>query len=168
MQPRLRPDSCRTRPRGKPGPCPRGGFTLIELLIVVAIAAVLVSIALPYFAQAKDKENVRTAINDIKQIELAIAKFEASNARLPDSLAEVGMDGLRDPWGHPYAYLPFDADTQKSDKRKDKNLNPVNSDYDLYSAGKDGDSQRNFTAQNSRDDVVRGRNGGFVGLAAEF
>jgi general secretion pathway protein G len=45
---------------------------------------------------------------------------------------------------------------------------PVNSDYDLYSMGKDEDSQAAFTAQVSRDDVVRANDGNFFGLAIKY
>ena len=52
--------------------------------------------------------------------------------------------------------------------RKDKNLVPVNTDYDLYSMGEDGRSVGPFTAKASRDDIVRANDGGFVGLAADY
>ncbi|MFQ5988854.1 MAG: hypothetical protein ACE5K9_02950 [Candidatus Methylomirabilales bacterium] len=52
--------------------------------------------------------------------------------------------------------------------RKDQFLVPLNSDYDLYSKGKDGQSQPPLTAQARRDDIVRANDGGFVGLAPEY
>jgi general secretion pathway protein G len=52
--------------------------------------------------------------------------------------------------------------------RKDRFLVPVNSDYDLYSMGKDGQSQAPFTAKASRDDIVRASDGQYVGLAEDF
>jgi general secretion pathway protein G len=52
--------------------------------------------------------------------------------------------------------------------RKDRFLHPINSDYDLYSMGKDGESVEPLTAQKSHDDVIRANDGGFVGLAVEF
>lgn len=45
---------------------------------------------------------------------------------------------------------------------------PINSDYDLYSKGKDGKSQKPLTAAASRDDIVRAGNGAFVGLASDY
>ena len=45
---------------------------------------------------------------------------------------------------------------------------PVNSDYDLYSMGRDGKSNAPFTAKMSRDDIVRANDGQFVGLASEY
>ncbi len=55
-----------------------------------------------------------------------------------------------------------------SQPRKDRFLHPINSDYDLYSMGKDGESVEPLTAQKSHDDVIRANDGSFVGLAVEF
>lgn len=52
--------------------------------------------------------------------------------------------------------------------RKDRFLVPINSDYDLYSKGRDGESVAPLTAQKSHDDVVRANDGAFVGLAVNF
>jgi general secretion pathway protein G len=45
---------------------------------------------------------------------------------------------------------------------------PINTDFDLYSKGADGDSVAALTAAKSRDDVVRAANGAFIGLASHF
>ncbi len=45
---------------------------------------------------------------------------------------------------------------------------PINSQFDLYSRGRDGASQPPLTAGPSLDDVVLANDGGFVGLAAEY
>ena len=52
--------------------------------------------------------------------------------------------------------------------RKDKKLAPLNSDYDLYSLGKDGDSKPPLVTPVSRDDIVRARDGQFIGMAKDF
>ena len=52
--------------------------------------------------------------------------------------------------------------------RKDHNLVPVNSDFDLYSMGKDEATNSTFTAKVSEDDIVRANNGGYVGLVSEY
>ncbi len=39
---------------------------------------------------------------------------------------------------------------------------PVNTDYDLYSMGPDGDSAEKLTSPENQDDIIRGRNGDFV------
>jgi general secretion pathway protein G len=52
--------------------------------------------------------------------------------------------------------------------RKDRFLVPINTDFDLYSVGRDGESVPSLTAAKSRDDVVRAANGAFIGLASRF
>jgi general secretion pathway protein G len=52
--------------------------------------------------------------------------------------------------------------------RKDRNLVPINSEFDLYSKGKDGDSRPPLPAKPSRDDVLIARDGAYVGLAKDF
>jgi general secretion pathway protein G len=46
--------------------------------------------------------------------------------------------------------------------------NPVNTDYDLFSMGKDGKYQKSFKDKTSRDDVVRAYEGRYVGLVSEL
>ena len=75
---------------------------------------------------------------------------------------------MRDPWGNADQYLSHDDVKGKGNFRKDKNIVPINSDYDLYSMGPDGDSVPPLTATPSRDDIVRANNGRFVGIAADY
>jgi len=52
--------------------------------------------------------------------------------------------------------------------RKGHGRVPLNSDYDLYSKGNDGNSKAPLSAAVSQDDVLRANNGGFIGLASTF
>ncbi len=52
--------------------------------------------------------------------------------------------------------------------RRDRNLVPLNSRFDLYSMGKDGESRPPITAQVSWDDIIRANDGSFVGLASNY
>lgn len=52
--------------------------------------------------------------------------------------------------------------------RKDRFLVPINSDFDLYSMGKDRETVAPLTAKKSHDDIVRANDGAFVGLASDF
>ena len=143
---------------------------LIELMMAVAIIAILGSIAVPSYSLIMDKVDNAQAAVDIKSIEQAIERFYVQNTRYPDGLGEIGFNSLPDPWGNTYQYLRIDgADIKgKGLFRKDKALNPVNSDYDLYSMGKDGQTKLPFTAKASKDDVVRANNGRFIGLAEDY
>jgi general secretion pathway protein G len=144
------------------------GFTLIEIIIAVAILGVLVAIAIPNFISYRYRAQVAAAISEIKLIEKAIAIHVADGNDLPDSLSDIGKDQIIDPWGNPYRYLRLDGGTTpgiNGKRRKDKNANPVNSDYDPYSMGRDGQTTAQFTAKKARDDVVRANDGTYYGLA---
>ncbi len=52
--------------------------------------------------------------------------------------------------------------------RKDHFLVPLNSDYDLYSVGKDGESRAPLSVPVSADDVIRANDGAYIGLAANY
>jgi general secretion pathway protein G len=55
-----------------------------------------------------------------------------------------------------------------SEVRKDHKLNPINTNYDLYSMGKDGVTKMQITQKDSVDDIIVAGDGGFVGLASDF
>ncbi len=75
---------------------------------------------------------------------------------------------MLDPWGQAYRYFNIMTAKGKGNLRKDKALNPINSDFDLYSMGKDGDSKLPLTPKVSHDDIIRARDGKFIGLASDF
>jgi len=143
-------------------------FTVIELMIAVAIVAVIATIAVPSYSGHIDRAKVTQAQGDIVRIERAIDQFSADKRALPDALSDLGQGEFLDPWGNPYQYQNLSDSSAKDKARQNESPVPINSDYDLYSTGQDGQSALRLTVKSSRDDVVRGRNGGFVGLAAEF
>ena len=145
-----------------------GGYSLIELMIAIAILSIIAAIAVPSYRAMVYNAQIVSAMADIKQISTDITAYRMSNRRLPASLQDIGMDGKLDPWGRPYEYLVMASAKGKKGFRKDKNLHPLNSDYDLYSCGRDGNSIPPLTAQQSRDDIVRANNGGFIGLATNY
>jgi general secretion pathway protein G len=52
--------------------------------------------------------------------------------------------------------------------RRDRNMLPLNSDFDLFSIGPDRQSMPSITALVSLDDVIRADDGGFFGLAKDY
>jgi general secretion pathway protein G len=146
----------------------RAGFTIIELLLVLALIGTLSAITIPIYSHALNKARVTRAMGDIKSISVTIATRQIETGAYPASLAEVGDDQMLDPWGHPYQYLNLSDASDHGGARKDKNLVPLNSDFDLYSMGPDGASVSALTAKASRDDIVRANNGAFIGLAADY
>jgi general secretion pathway protein G len=146
------------------------GLTIVELVIVFAIIGVLSVIAIPIYGSYVDRQNKRTAINDLALLQSDIAHFTTEFKELPNDLNGIAPPGLVDPWGNPYEYLNLQSGDPgvNGQARKDKNLVPINSDYDLYSKGKDGETTPALTAQKSLDDIVRANDGAFVGLAANY
>ncbi len=146
---------------------PLGGFTLIEVLLVLAIVGILFTLAAGGYADYQRALRDRQAIVDMRVLETRLQQYYADSIRFPESLDDIG-GAPEDPWGNPYQYLNIQTVKGKGKVRKDKNLVPLNSDYDLYSMGEDGKTATPLTAKASRDDIVRAGNGGFIGLAADY
>jgi general secretion pathway protein G len=147
------------------------GFTLMEILIAIAILGIAAAIAIPNFISYREKSRISEAISEMKNIEKAIIDYMLENDQeLPDRLEDINCDQITDPWGRPYQYLRLAGNTDKGIKgtrRRDKNANPVNSDFDLYSMGPDGETAAQFTAKKGRDDIVRANDGAYYGVAGD-
>jgi general secretion pathway protein G len=160
---------CRRR-NSSPAPAGLEGFTLVELLTAVAIIGILSAIAIPAYSSYCDKAQIARTIAEIHMLETSIVAYTINSNRQPDALSDIGYGNLLDPWGHAYRYLNIADGNIKGNGpfRKDRFLNPLNSDFDLYSIGADGQSKLPLTTKVSQDDIVRANNGGFVGLASDF
>lgn len=143
------------------------GFTIVELMIALAIVGLLAMIAVPTYQNYVERVEASDTVKDLITIQLAIDDFELTFGNLPNSLADIGMNNMEDPWGNLYVYANHAA-IPPGFRRKDHSLVPINSDYDLYSTGEDGASAPPLTANSSKDDIVRGRDGGFIGKATEY
>lgn len=154
------------RSRGEPRP--PGGFTLIELLVAVAVLAVLAAMAVPKLRDSIERARVVQAVGDLRVLETDVMAYAAENGgELPESLADVGRGDMTDPWGRRYRYLPLD-DVPSGKARKDRFLVPLNSDFDLYSVGADGETRLALTAESAQDDVIRANDGSYLGLASRY
>jgi general secretion pathway protein G len=149
-----------------------GAFTLLEVAIVIGIVSVLAAIAGPAYQGHLERARAKTVILDIRWLEEELAAFELEWESLPPSLDAIGAGDRRDPWGNPYRYQRIAGEAltgpDKVTPRKDKSLHPLNSDYDLYSMGPDGDSKTPLTAKASHDDIIRAGDGDFVGVAEDY
>lgn len=145
------------------------GFTLVELLLALLISSILATIAVNSYGAYMERLKIGQAKTDILLIESELERFYTINLSYPESLSQLtGQIPLLDPWGNPYQYLNITTVRGNGKVRKDHNLVPLNTDYDLYSMGKDGKSESPLTAKASRDDIIRANNGGFIGLASEY
>lgn len=144
-------------------------FTLIEIMIVLAVIGALSAIAIPNYQAYVERSRVAKAVMEISMIAGSLKMYWEDARQYPASLTAVVNPVPIDPWGNPYQYLAIDISPapNRGAVRKDKNLNPLNSDFDLYSMGKDGRSVKPLTGAHARDDVVRADNGRFTGLAAD-
>lgn len=148
----------------------QAAFTLIELLIALVIVGALAAIAIPSYQAYIERAKRSQAIAEIGELSMALERFHTINGIYPLNLAALGGGlQLTDPWGNPYRYLGIEVVPPPNigAVRRDKNLNPLNSDYDLYSMGPDGRTQKQLTASQARDDIVRAGNGGYIGVASE-
>ena len=146
------------------------GFGLLELMIVVVVVGLLVTLAVPAYNGFIDKARIKSAIGDIGSLHIKLEEFRIkNNDQLPANLNELNIDVPLDPWGEPYEYLNIQAaGPGAGGLRKDGQLNPLNTDYDLYSLGADGSSSGPLSARASRDDIVRANNGAFIGLGEDY
>jgi len=136
----------------------------------LAVIGILGSMATGAYTRHVTSARNAAAIGDIGAIKLAIDAYRLNNNNdvPPATLAEIKMETKLDPWGNPYVYLNFAGVKGNGGKRKDHNLVPINSDFDLYSKGADGKSSTPLTAKASHDDIILANNGKFVGLAEDY
>jgi general secretion pathway protein G len=128
------------------------------------------SLAVPVYGRYVQRAKIAKACGDIGTIGIEVERFRlTSNDRIPQSLDELGIEIPVDPWNRPYVYVNIQsAGAGFGGLRKDGKLNPLNTDFDLYSKGKNGDSKGPLSAKASRDDIIRANNGSFVGLGEDF
>lgn len=145
------------------------GFTLVELAIALAIMGVLGALTITQYLAYIERVRVARAIVELRDISAQLDPIAYEGGKLPASLADIGLGGRKDPWGRPYVYLRIRGSASAIAKsRKDQFLVPLNTDYDLYSRGKDGLSQPTITHPFSLDDVIRANDGAYLGLAAKY
>jgi general secretion pathway protein G len=136
--------------------------------VVCALIGTLSALAGTVGIQALKRARITRAIGDLRALDTDIRSYEVRNKKYPATLADVRTVVPKDPWGRPYVYADLTQKGSKGKARKDHKLNPINADFDLYSVGEDGKSSTPVTAASSKDDVIRAREGAYLGLASEF
>ena len=146
----------------------QSGFTIVEMVMVALVAGLIIAVAVPTYSRYILKSRVVEATVEIGEMSAKIRAYELANGALPAMLADAGYLGKTDPWGFAYEYKNLVTASGNGQARKDKKLAPLNSDFDLYSVGADGMTHASLGNNASRDDIVRARDGKFIGLAEEF
>lgn len=151
----------------------RAGFTVVEVVITVCIVGIVSAIAIPNYLRYTEKSKETTAISDINAIAFKLKAIMVEDpSALPADLSafqSVLALSLLDPWGNPYRYVRFYGHPENLNAmRKDHNLHPINTDFDLYSMGPDGQSVTPLTGGPSRDDIIRANDGAFIGKASTY
>ena len=137
------------------------GFTVWELLVIIVMLGILAGIAIPSYLQRIEKSRIIKAMGEIREISKAIQRYQAKNEVLPANLKGVRRQNLLDPWGEPYQYMDLEDRDPGPGRRNVGEY--INTDYDLYSMGKDGRSKAPLEHEESQDDIIRADNGLFIG-----
>jgi len=147
------------------------------------VIGILATIAVTAYTNHIDRSFVKLSIRNIRILEQSIKAFEFENLRLPNGLNEMGPVELLDangnsitqsapfldPYGNPFRYLNFANEPSGwPNCRRDGVDKPLSLDYDLYSMGADGVTQKKLNQGQSLDDIVRARSGKFVDLATKY
>lgn len=147
---------------------------MVEMMVVAGIFVIAGSLSVSAYNGYTLTAQIARAVTEIRMIDLLIQDYSMNRKSNPPDLLAIGID-YQDPWGNDYAYLDIAGMGEgkkgkkgKGKMRKDKNLVPINTDFDLYSMGPDGRTAGPLTAKASKDDVVRANNGRYVGVASGY
>jgi len=94
----------RARPRS-----PQRGFTLVELLVVMVIIGLLMAMLLTAVQRVRENARVTSCANNLKQIALAVASYEARHGYYPPSMKRCVADsnGRINGWSIQALLLPY-------------------------------------------------------------
>jgi general secretion pathway protein G len=124
--------------------CGEGGFTLVELMIVMAIIAILSTIAIPSFIRSVQKAKEAVLKEDLHTMRNAIDSYTVDKEKAPQSLDDLVQAGY-------LKTLPIDPMTSRNDTwmtAQSDNLGDINetqSGIDDVHSGSQGVSSEGTT-----------------------
>ncbi len=89
----------------------RFGFTLIELMIVMAIIAVLMSVAIPIYSRSIQRAKESVLKNNLFTLRTVIDEYTYDKQKAPQNLQDLVSDGY-------LRQVPMDPMTQSADSWK--------------------------------------------------
>jgi general secretion pathway protein G len=95
------------KPVNRPNRC-RFGFTLIELMIVMAVIAVLMSVALPIYNRSIQRSKESVLKNNLFTLRTVIDEYTYDKQKAPQTLEDLVSDGY-------LRQVPIDPITGSSD-----------------------------------------------------
>jgi general secretion pathway protein G len=120
-----------------------GGFTLIELVVVMAIIAILASLAVPVFTAQLKRAREAVLKEDLHVMRNAIDSYTMDKGKAPQSLDDLVQAGYLkkipvDPMTHSSdTWVTDTSDTYESVDQSDTGINDVHSgSQDLGTDGK--------------------------------
>ncbi len=163
------------------------GYTLLEVMTAVALISILAGLAIPLYTGYLEKARIKRAIVEIRYFAKVIDLYQDDTGTLPSTMTLAGVPAnVLDPWGNPYQYRTTSGSgagnsgqgkgggpkssgsSPPGQVRKYKQLNPINTDYDLFSNGPDGKSVPPLQGKPSHDDIIRLDDGDFVGQVSDY
>ncbi len=146
-----RPAQIRDSAAGRPRNTAEEGFTLVELLVVLAIIALIATLAAPQVLRYLGSARTDAATAQIRNIESALELFYIDNLRYPtneEGLAALSQaspdlkdrwngpymkkaEDLTDPWGKPYVYEFADNTVTIRSYGRDGKENGTGEDRDI-------------------------------------
>ncbi len=79
-------------------PSSEGGFTLIELMVTLAVAAIVMTMAIPSFTSMTKNSRLTTQTNQLVTA-LNLARSEAINRRVAINVAAIDASSASNEWG---------------------------------------------------------------------
>lgn len=173
--------------RGRLRHADSSGYTLLEVMTAVTLVSILAALAIPLYTGYLEKAKIKRAIVEIRYFAKVIDLYELDTGTLPPTMNLAGVPAnVLDPWGNPYQYWLTSGsgggdqgqgkgggpkqggDPPPGQVRKYKQLNPINTDYDLFSMGPDGKSAPPLQGKPGQDDIIRLDDGDFVGQVSDY